>query len=91
MPGVGVAPFGTAFALAGIPGVMFPDGGIGLVERPGGRLFASTFTNPAPAPFALEFAFALDSVDDPQADIKTDRDKREIIKTFDIKIKPLQI
>ena len=46
IPGVGVAPFGTEFiAFAGIPGVMFADGGIGDVENSGGR-------------FALLLAFA---------------------------------
>lgn len=43
MPGVGVAPRGTlTLAAAGIPGVEFPDGAIGLAESPGGRLLAST-------------------------------------------------
>jgi hypothetical protein len=55
MPGVGVVPFAT-FALpgAGIPGVEFPVGTIGLAESPGGRLFASTAC--IVFRFALEFA-----------------------------------
>ena len=46
IPGVGVPPLGaiaTWFA-AGIPGVEFDDGGNGLVDKPGGILFASTVT-----------------------------------------------
>ena len=51
MPGVGVAPFGILFAFrgSGMPGVVFVDGGIGLVDKPGGKLFASTATLPTPA------------------------------------------
>jgi hypothetical protein len=50
MPGVGVAPFGRLFAFfgSGIPGVAFAEGGIGLVDNPGGKLFASTFVLPVP-------------------------------------------
>jgi len=44
MPGVGVVPFGTAFAApgAGIPGVVLAEGAIGLADNPGGMLFALT-------------------------------------------------
>ena len=57
IPGVGVAPFGTfAFAGAGIPGVAFAVGVIGLAESPGGRLLASTFCNPFPLVLLFEFA-----------------------------------
>lgn len=44
MPGVGVVPFGIAFAApgAGIPGVVLAEGAIGLADKPGGMLFAST-------------------------------------------------
>jgi hypothetical protein len=50
IPGVGVAPFGRLFAFfgSGIPGVAFAEGGIGLVDNPGGKLFASTFVLPVP-------------------------------------------
>ena len=90
MPGVGVAPFGRLFAAAGsgIPGVEFPDGGTGLVERPGGKLFASTGTGPMPA---LLFALTFVSVADPQAEAKSETDKtRTRNKTFDINSKPLK-
>lgn len=60
MPGVGVAPLGTftAFA-AGMPGVEFDVGEIGLAERPGGRLLASILTNP----FEFVGLFALFAVE----------------------------
>jgi len=60
IPGVGVAPFGTLFASfgSGIPGVVLVDGGIGLADKPSGRLFASTDTFPTPADwFEFEFEF----------------------------------
>jgi len=46
IPGVGVPRFGTTFAFfaSGMPGVLFPDGCIGVVDRPSGRLFGSTVT-----------------------------------------------
>ena len=44
IPGVGVAPFGSGVRLAGMPGVLFADGGSGLAERPGGMLAGSRFT-----------------------------------------------
>ena len=62
MPGVGVVPFGMLFASlgSGIPGVVFVDGGIGLVERPSGKLLATTATFPLPtAGIELEFEFTV--------------------------------
>ena len=46
MPGVGVVPFGKTFTwfAGGIPGVVLVDGGIGLVDSPGGKLLASMVT-----------------------------------------------
>jgi len=91
IPGVGV-PLGTLLASfgSGIPGVVFADGAIGLVEKPGGKLFASTLTLPAPT---TEFAFALvfDSAE-LHADIKAAEDKRKrLTKTLDIKLKTSSI
>ena len=83
IPGVGVAPFGTAlmFAGSGMPGVEFPDGGTGLVERPGGRLFASTFTAPVPT-LALTLLFVSD---EPHAEKNKEKETKAIaIRTFDI-------
>jgi hypothetical protein len=87
IPGVGVAPFGTtlAFAGSGIPGVVFADGGIGLVDKPGGKLFASTLTAPVPTPFTFVFATVFDSVVEPHANISTEKLKaKRQIKTLDI-------
>ena len=67
MPGVGVAPFGTAVALAGIPGVELAEGGIGLVESPGGKLFGSMFTT---AELLFRFTLTVGSAADPQAIFK---------------------
>ena len=90
IPGVGV-PFGTLLASfgSGIPGVVFADGGSGLVDRPGGRLFASTLTLPPPA---TEFAFALE-FDPPElhANIKAIvLTKKRPAKILDINKKPLK-
>lgn len=90
MPGVGVAPFGTllAFFGSGIPGVVFPDGGIGLVDKPSGKLFASTVTFPAPADW---FVLVFDSAA-PHAGIKIAKDKtKRTTKTFDINFKTSSI
>jgi hypothetical protein len=90
MPGVGVAPLGTLLALAGsgIPGVEFDEGAIGLVEKPGGKLFASTVTLPDPAIFEFALTFTLVSVDDPHAATKSAKDKSEIeTRILDIKLK----
>ena len=84
IPGVGV-PFGMLLASlgSGIPGVVFVDGGSGLVDRPGGKLFASTLTFPVPTA-GFEFAFVFDSAE-PHADIKTAvQPKKRIAKTLDI-------
>lgn len=59
MPGVGVTPLGMAFTTfegGGIPGVVLVLGTIGLAERPGGRLFASSCLKPLVL-FAAAFAF----------------------------------
>lgn len=44
MPGVGVAPFGNTVAFAGIPGVVFAEGGIGFGFNPSGRFAGSILT-----------------------------------------------
>jgi hypothetical protein len=79
IPGVGVVPFGILFATfgSGIPGVVFVDGCIGLVERPSGKLLASTVTLPLPA-FGFELAFELtvDPSDEHEA-ASIDMDKRK--------------
>jgi hypothetical protein len=88
IPGVGVAPFGMLFASrgSGMPGVLLPDGAIGLVDNPGGRLFASTFTLPVPTA-ELEFALAFESAD-PHAETMTSKVKiKTLRKTFDINSK----
>lgn len=76
IPGVGVAPFGSLFAFAGsgIPGVELPDGWIGVVESPSGRLFGSTFTAPTPAAFALALAFESTEL---QPENRTTKDKNK--------------
>ena len=89
IPGVGVPPFGNTFAAfgSGIPGVEFDDGAMGLVDNPGGRLFASTVTLPAPT-FAFVFA-AFEFVSaDPHAEIKIARNSKKMLtEIFDIKFK----
>ena len=85
MPGVGVPPGGILFAAfgSGIPGVVFADGGSGLVERPGGMLFGSTFTFPIPAAFAFTLEFDSDEL---QAEIKIAKNRmKRLTETFDIK------
>lgn len=62
MPGVGVAPFGTALMAfaGGIPGVEFPDGCIGWGESPGGRFPGSRFDGRLESPERFEFVSAAD-------------------------------
>jgi hypothetical protein len=79
MPGVGVVPFGILLAAfgSGIPGVVFADGGIGLVDSPSGKLLASTATLPLPTPgteLEFEFEFALELLEEQAA--STDTSKR---------------
>ena len=95
IPGVGVPPFGKTFAAfgSGIPGVEFDDGAIGLVDKPGGRLLASTVTLPAPtAEFAFAFAeFEFESAE-PHADRKSANDRKKMLtETFDINFKTSSI
>ena len=63
-----------------MPGVVFVDGGIGLVERPSGRWLGSTFILPVPASvYELAFAFTFDSVDEHEtASRAADNTKRKI-------------
>ena len=87
IPGVGVVPFGILLASfgSGIPGVVLVDGGIGLVDRPGGKLLASTVTLPLPMT-VFEFEFELEFVpldEHDAASIETDNRNRQI-RFFDI-------
>jgi hypothetical protein len=86
MPGVGVVPFGILFAAfgSGIPGVVFVDGGIGLVERPSGKLLASTVTLPLPTPATeFEFEFRLELLEEHAASTDTDKRNKQM-RFFDI-------
>jgi len=71
IPGVGGVPLGIVFtaSAAGIPGVVFVEGGNGLVENSGGMLFALTTT--AVSEFRFEFVFTV-SLADPQARLRAD-------------------
>jgi len=87
MPGVGVAPFGTLFAAfgSGIPGVVFADGGIGLVDSPSGKWLASTATLPLPTPeteFEFEFEF-MELLEEHAATIDTFKRNKQM-RFFDI-------
>lgn len=84
IPGVGVAPLGKAVTFAGIPGVVFVDGGNGLVDSPGGRLFGSTATVVFVFELAAEFVFA--GAPEPQPKpVTRSRKHRAVIRIFDIK------
>jgi hypothetical protein len=93
IPGVGVPPFGKTFAAfgSGIPGVEFDDGAIGLVDSPGGKLFASTVTFPAPM---FEFAFTALEFESAElhAEMKiAEKSKKVLTEIFDIKFKTSSI
>ena len=85
IPGVGVVPLGTLFTASaeGMPGVEFADGGIGLVDRPGGRLLASTL-------LLTTVTFELVSPGEPHPAIRTTAvNKSAGNETFDIDQKHL--
>ena len=83
IPGVGVAPLGKAVTFAGMPGIELAEGGTGLVESPGGRLFGSRLTIPFEFELAVLFAFAGAPEPQPKPDARN-RKHIVVIRSFDI-------
>ena len=74
---------GKKVTFAGIPGVVLAEGGTGLVESPGGRLFGSTLTITFAFELAALLAFAGALVPQPKPNTRS-RKHSVVIKSFDI-------